>query len=105
MNKSDITRDYGMLKGPLAQPEPVIVWNDPQRAQSRKVALLLHDECGLLGEREGAAPPLFPLESGVHPHGRALKLKGWELHLHGGPHDRPCLCHAGGGRRLPGVDE
>ena len=36
MNKSDITRDYGMLKGPLAQPEPVIVWNDPKGLKAGK---------------------------------------------------------------------
>ncbi len=36
MNKSNITRDYGMLKGPLAQPEPVIVWNDPKGRKAGK---------------------------------------------------------------------
>ena len=93
MNKSDITRDYCMLKGPLgkqgydwwwhsftahhkqtgqpktfyieyflcnpapAQPEPVIVWNDPQ---GRKALGYLLDAYAVVGD--------FPLlHQLVHP--------------------------------------
>ena len=36
-----------------------------------KAALLLHGQRGLLGQGEGAAAPVLPLEPGLHPHGPA----------------------------------
>ena len=140
MNKSDITRDYCMLKGPLAkkgydwwwhsftaehvrtgerksfyieyflcnpalaQEQPMLVWNDPEGRQAGKRPSYCMINVGFW-EREGPAPPLFPLEPGVRSPECALEPEGRGLHLHGDAHDRSCEGDAGGGCCPSGVDE
>ena len=70
MNKSDITRDYYMLKGSLAQSEPVIVWNDGGRKAGKRSSL------GFFGGRERAAPLFSPWSQVSIPMDVPLNLKG-----------------------------
>ena len=96
MNKSDITRDYCMLKGPLArrgydwwwhsftgrhekagaektfyieyflcnpalaQPEPVIVWNDPEGRKAGKRPSYCMVNVGFWGKEKGRLHRFFP---------------------------------------------
>lgn len=96
MNKSDITQDYCMLKGPLArrgydwwwhsftgrhekagsektfyieyflcnpalaQPEPVIVWNDPEGRKAGKRPSYCMVNVGFWGKRRGSSTAFSP---------------------------------------------
>ena len=111
MNKSDITRDYCMLKGPLArrgydwwwhsftgrhekagaektfyieyflcnpalaQPEPVIVWNDPEGRKAGKRPSYCMVNVGFWGEEKGQLHRFFPWSQVSIPMDAPLNLK------------------------------
>lgn len=111
MNKSDITRDYCMLQGPLArkgydwwwhsftaehvrtgarktfyieyflcnpalaQPEPVLVWNDPAARKAGKRPSYCMVNVGFWGKEKGQLHRFFPWSQVQIPMGRPLDLK------------------------------
>lgn len=111
MNKSDITRDYCMLQGPLAkkgydwwwhsftayhkqtgrpktfyieyflcnpalaQPEPVIVWNDPEGKKAGKRPSYCMVNVGFWGREKGQLHRFFPWSEVSIPMNRPLNLQ------------------------------
>ena len=111
MNKSDITRDYCMLQGPLAkkgydwwwhsftayykqtgrpktfyieyflcnpalaQPEPVIVWNDPEGRKAGKRPSYCMVNVGFWGKEKGQLHRFFPWSEVSIPMNRPLNLQ------------------------------
>ena len=111
MNKSDITRDYCMLQGPLAkkgydwwwhsftarhadtgarksfyieyflcnpalaQPEPVIVWNDPEGRKAGKRPSYCMVNVGFWGREKGQLHRFFPWSDVSIPMNRPLNLQ------------------------------
>ena len=124
MNKSDMTRDYCMLKGPLArrgydwwwhsftaehvrtgtcksfyieyflcnpalaQPEPVIVWNDPAGRKAGRRPSYCMVNAGFWGREKGQLHRFFPWSQVSIPMDQPLHLQAGdctctENHIHG----------------------